>query len=368
MFLQSQNIFPASLLSRYGIAGLPVEVGYFIVAAAGMLILSLLAMVFLYIRRWQMNSLEEKKVDIKFKYQYFIYDALVREHNRDDVPSVELIINRFKQEELNSHLKKQIMTDLLIELKRSFKGTVATQFVQLYQGLGLEKHALAKLQKNDTVSKVQGIRELSELAPESTELHDTTASWQGTPNRYLADEARVAAIKAYAASMFSFLDEMQEPASEWLEVQLYHVLHNMQDDRRLVLAQWLSRENPYGLRLILRLISALKQRESAREVIHMLHHKDDQVKMEALSALRSMALHQACSQIFNLLDTENEQLKVAAVDCIGSMGHDYHARLLRPLLQSDSPTLREAALQAVSTITCRTEQQSQPNYSETTNR
>lgn len=367
MYIQAQ--LSATILSQYGLADLPTEARYFVVAAVVMLALSILAMLSLYLRRWWMNKLEKKKADIKFRYQYFIYDALVGKRNHEDMPSVELIINRFRKEEMDSPLKKQIMTDLLIELKRSFNGASARQFINLYKGLGLQDHGIAKLQKRSGISRVGGIRELSELAPDCPQLVQAIDKWQHSANRYVADEARLAAVRTQASSMFAFLDTIDQPAEAWLQIKLHRLLQNIPEEERPLLAQWLKLENPFALRLMLRLITELRQQESAQEVTSLLNAADDEVKKEALHCLSTLEVHEASSKIFNLLDTENEQLKVAAVQTIGQLGTGYHAHLLRPLLQADSPVVREATLQAISSISHRVDQEQQISapYSETSN-
>lgn len=367
MYLQAQ--IPATLWAQYGLADLPTEARYFVLAAAGMLSLSILAMLSLYLRRWWMNKQEKKKADIKFRYQYFIYDALVGKRNNEDMPSVELIINRFRQEELNSSLKKQIMTDLLIELKRSFTGTSAGQFVKLYHGLGLQAFAVAKLRKSGSVSRIQGLRELSELAPDNPQLAQAITQWQDAANPYLADEARLAAIRTQSACMFSFLQKMRQPAGEWLQINLHRLLRGIPETQRPVLAQWLNQDNPFAARLILRLISVLKQQASVEKVISQLQHPDNEVKREALHCLLALEAREAVSKIFNLLDTENESLKLLAIQTIGALGSSYHARLLRPLLQSASQLVRDTTDQAINRIAQGSSQThpSQSPYSVTSN-
>jgi hypothetical protein len=326
-------------------------------------------MVILYLRRWWMNKLEKKKADIKFRYQYFIYDALVGKRNNEEMPSVEMIINRFRREELNSTLERQMMIDLLVELKRSFKGASAMQFVKLYQSFGLQKQSIAKFRKRNNISRIQGMRELSELAPDSKQLSEAIDRWQHSANQYLADEARLAAVRTRASSMFAFLDTMEKPAEEWLEIKLYRQLQSMSEEERPLLAPWLKSENPFALRLILRLIGALRQQASVQEVMSKLNFQDDEVKKEALHCLSLLEAREACSQIFNLLDTQNEQLKVVAIQTIGQLGTGYHAHLLRPLLQAESQVISETTIQAISSIKHRFDQEQPilPNYSVTSN-
>lgn len=350
MNFMQHTLQPAIVLFSYDLNQLPTEAQYFVIAALVMLMLSMLFMLMLYIRRWWMNARDKKKADLRFSYQYFIYDTLVGKRGKEPMPSVELLINRFRQEELNTSLKKQVMIDLLIELKRSFSGESARQFTRLYTGLELQNFSIAKLNKRDRISKIQALRELSELNHGCPSLEWAIKKWQLSEDTLLADEARLAAVRAGSPQMLQFLDRLQEPAGEWLQIQLHHLLTIMPEAERPRLSQWLQTDNPYTLSLVLRLIILLKQENDMEKVISLLHHPDDEVKREALNCLLVFEVRSASSTIFHLLDLNNEELQVAAVHAIGKLGNRFHAELLTPLLRRNSVALSEAAHQAISRI------------------
>ena len=341
---------PAIVLFSYDLNQLPTEARYFLIAAMGMLLLSVLFMLMLYVRRWWMNARDKKKADLRFSYQYFIYDTLVGKRGKEPMPSVELLINRFRQEELNTSLKKQVMIDLLIELKKSFSGSSAQQFSRLYTGLDLQKFSVEKLSRKDDISRIQGLRELSELDHGCPLLEWAIKEWQHAESTQLANEARLAAIRTGSPQMFHFLYGLHEPVEEWLQIQLHHLLTIMPKAERPQLSQWLQLDNPHTLCLVLRLITLLRQENAVEQVINLLHHPDDAVKGEALNCLLVFEVRSASSALFHLLDTDNEKLQVAAVRAIGKLGNHFHAELLKPLLKRNSAALSEAALQAISCI------------------
>ena len=347
----AQNTISLALvLFSYDMNQLPAEAKYLLLAALGMFVLSILFMLMLYLRRWWMIIRDKKKADLRFSYQYFIYDALVGKRGNEAMPSVELIIGRFRQEKMKAPLQKQVMIDLLIELKKSFSGESARQFARLYTGLGLEQYSIAKLKRKDAISRIQGLRELSELNHSCPHLEEAISKWQFSEVKHLADEARLAAVRAGSPQMFQFLDKLRRPVDEWLKIQLHHLLNIMPEAERPRLDQWLRDDNPYALLLALELITLTRQEISVEQVIPLLHHQDDAIKEKTLDLLLVFEMKHACSAIFHLLDTDNKRLQIAALHAIGKLGNRYHAELLGPLLQRKSAKISDAAHQAISSI------------------
>jgi len=264
--------------------------------------------------------------------------------------SVEMIINRFRHEKLQTRLEKQVMIDLLIDLKKSFSGESAQQFGQLYRGLALHALSTAKLNRRDRLSKIKGLRELSELSPDCEQLSWAIKEWQSSDDTLLADEARLAAVRAGSPQMFDFLRDLNKPAGDWLQIQLHYLLSVMDEASQPDLSKWLQGENPYALQLVLRLITLLHQPTELEKVVPLLHHQDDATKRATLRFLENFEAREACSTIFHLLDAQDEKLQIAAVNTIGKLGNHYHAELLRPLLKRDSYALREATQQAIISI------------------
>ena len=348
---QLLHIVYASVVSIVDrVLNLPKEPRYFLIAAITMLLFSIVAMAALYLRRWQMNIKEKRKAALRFRYQYFIYDAIAGKQKDKEFSSVEMIVNRFKREELNTTTKKQIMIDLLIELKQSFSGESARQFAHLYTGLGLHNHSIKLLSSTNHINRIKGMREMSELDYHCSALEKAIAKWQNSEDQLLANEARLAALRSNSSLKFGFLKDNSQPVDEWLYLQIHRQLTLTPSDKRPLLAQWLKGNNPHAIRFILSMIRDLEQYQSVIEVIPLLYHTDDKVKLAAIHCLEYLSVKEAASPLFNVLDSEDEQLRIAAIVAIGHLGKMYHSKLLRPLLKSDSPLISEAALNAINKI------------------
>lgn len=330
------------------------EVRYFILIAILLILCSSILILILYARRWYLLSLEKKQAALKFRFQYFIYDALVESSKQEVLSSTDLIVNKFKRHELNTRMEKQLMIDLMIELKKSFSGNSKTQFQHLYLCLSLHHESIAKLSSRNTLQKIEGVRELSEIGYDCPELENAFKEWQTSSHSLLADEVKLAAIKSGSAHMLSFLYQQKEPLSEWLQIQLRHHLETLPKEKIPDFHQWLSVKENSSIRFVLQMIAAFNQEEAIKHIIPLLYHAADEVKIEAVRSLEALSAKQQISTFFNLLDTDNELLKITSIHAIGTLGHAFHANLLKPLLRQHSPQIRFAAEQAINRIQSKT--------------
>lgn len=328
----------------------PAEVRYFMLTAMLLILLSTMLIIVLYSRRWYLLSREKKEKELKFRFQYFIYDALVESSKQEVLSSTDLIVNKFKRHELNSPLEKQLMIDLMIELKKSFSGNSKKQFHHLYLCLGLHHESISKLSSRNISQKIKGIRELSEIGYNCPELEIAFKEWQTSPYTLLADEVKIAAIRSSSVFMLSFLSKQKEPLSDWLQIQLRYHLKALPDDKVPAFLHWLNVQEFSSIKFILEMIAFFKQEDAIEYITPLLHHADDPVKIEAVKALESLEARKQTGALFNLLDTDNELLKIRAIRAIGTLGHAFHANLLRPLLLQKSPEVSKAAEQAIAMI------------------
>ncbi|WPP48244.1 HEAT repeat domain-containing protein [Catalinimonas niigatensis] len=323
------------------------EVRYFMLTAMLLILLSTILIMVLYLRRLYLLSREKKEKELKFRFQYFIYDALVESSKQEVLSSTDLIVNKFKRHELNSSLEKQLMIDLMIELKKSFSGNSKKQFQHLYLCLGLHHESIAKLSSRNISEKIKGVRELSEIGYNCAELEIAFKEWQTSPYTLLADEVKIAAIRSGSVHMLSFLTQQKEPLSDWLQIQIRYHLKALPDEKVPAFLHWLNVQEYSSIKLVLEMIAIYKQEDAIEYITPILHHADDAIKIEAVKALESLEARKQTGAIFNLLDTDNEVLKIKAIHAIGELGYAFHANLLRPLLFQHSPEVRKAAEQAI---------------------
>jgi len=337
----------------YALYFLPTEVRFFIQAAMALLLCSACLMITLYLRRWYLNAKENKQKDLKFRFQYFIYDALVESSKQEVLSSTAMIVRKFKQHELNSAMEKQLMINLMIELKKNFSGNAKKQFEHLYVCLGLHHISVAKLRSSNIQERIKGIRELSEMNYQCEALERALTEWQLSPHEQLADEVKIAAIKCQSSHMLSFLNNQDTPLSDWLQIQLRYHLEALPAEQRPNFSQWLNAPSPSAIVFVLQMIVLFQQKGCVKQISQLLHHSSDTVKSAAIGALEQLEAREEAGALFNVLDTNNTELKIEALHAIGLLGQLFHAKLLNPLLQHPSAKIKRASQRAISRINAR---------------
>ncbi len=338
------------------------EVRYFILTALLLIILSIGFVAVLYSRRWYLLSREKKWSALKFRFQFFIYDALVERSKQEVLSSTDLIVNKFKQHELKSGTEKQLMIDLMIELKKSFSGNSKKQFQHLYICLGLHHISIAKLTSSNKLEKIKGIRELSEMEYHCEALEHAFKNWQSCPDTLLADEVKLAAIRSGSIHMLYFLYYQKEPLSQWLCLQLQYHLEALPHEKLPRLIYWLNVQETSSIVFVLRMIALFKQ-VAAEHVIPLLNHPVDEVCMEAINTLEVLEARQYVDVLFNLLEVEQEDVKIQAIQAIGKLGNSFHANLLKSLLRQQAEQVTFAVKAAIELIDFKDSSNKSTHYS-----
>ncbi|MFP4090581.1 MAG: HEAT repeat domain-containing protein [Cyclobacteriaceae bacterium] len=327
------------------------EVACYLAFALLLVLLSLGLIITLYLHRAHSLSREQKYRELRFRYQYFIYDALVEgQAGGSQDTAQQRIIARFRDEELTSPLRKQVMIDLMIELKKSFTGKASWQFIELYYSLGLVNFSKAKLKKRSWQAKASGLRELSEMNCTDAEINALIIRWQKHKNACMAEEARIAAIRMHTFASLSFLDQHREILLPIQQLRLQHYLTSLPKEQLPDFTRWLSSTNESVVLFSLHMIVKLEQTTSYEKITSLFRHPSHQVKMEAIEAVKHLNISTATGKLFDIFDYNDEVLKVAALEAIGKLGSTFHASLLQPLAVHAAPPVRTSAARAIQDI------------------
>jgi hypothetical protein len=333
-------------------------VGAYMLFALCLLMISVLLLIVAYAHRARSLQREQRYRELRFKYQYFIYDALVEGQSGDvQLGTQERIIARFKDDELTSAIRQQVMTNLLIELKKSFSGRAARQFEELYYALGLVHFSKTKLQKRDWQQKAAGLRELSEMQCTDPEVIQIVSRWQAHEQPLLAEEARIAAIRIKFVSLLELLDRQKEELLPMQALRMQHHFASLPEEEMPDFSRWLQSENESIVLFALKMIEEQQQATAYGEIPKLFAHSSERLVTRAIEAAGRLEVKSAVPALFNLLDHENEQIRIASLRAIGALGTQYHAELLQPIARHAAPCQRTAAASAIHHIRRRCEEQ-----------
>lgn len=307
--------------------------------------LGLLFITILYARRILISRKDKKIKDLKFRYQYLIYEALI-ESQAGNGTTNQLIIEKLKKDVRQTSLHKQVLVDLIIDLKKNFSGESEKQFIQLYHALNLSRFSLAKLEAKRWDIQAKGIRELTEMSPDHYETQLAITGLRSAKSRAVAQEAQLASVRM-EKNPLSFLRDLQHPLTEWQQIHLHNSL--LKTDRKFLpdFTQWLSSANEGVVLFALKMIADFEQQKAEEQVVQCLQHDYISVREEAIRTLIRFRASHTLPHILETCRSCSEDIYLAAIKAAGRMGNTQHVALLEPLLQHPLGKIRLASEHAI---------------------
>ncbi|MEQ9439044.1 MAG: HEAT repeat domain-containing protein [Cyclobacteriaceae bacterium] len=321
---------------------------YWLLAAAiALLAFGCLTLILIvYSRRTFSLMQERKKNDLRFRYQYFLYDALV-ESQKNSIDFQHVVLTLFQEENKKHKLDKQVLMKLLIDLKRSFTGSSEAQLLQLAKDLQLPEYAYQKLQNRRWSTQAQGIRELSAIHVSDKAYQSEIAELRTSSNLMLSQEAQISLVKLSNPPDLSFLNDLRTPLSHWHQIHLYHHLRTVNKEFLPDFGRWLSSENESIVIFSLRMMAEFEQRYHTEVVLQQLGHNSGAITLEAIRTVKQLRLTQAVDALVSLLQHNNPKVQLASLQAIGQLGSIQHLSYLNPLLTHQDYWIRRTAQDAI---------------------
>ena len=179
--------------------------------------------------------------------------------------------------------KRKLVSQILMELRKDVSGTPRTRLQNLYMDLGLHSDAFKKLQSRRWARVAKGIEELMDM--QVALAYYIVKKYINHGNSVVRKQAQLAIISLRDEGLEYFMDMASGPVSEWQQMGIMEVLGRKEDFKPPFFAKWLHGTNEDILLLVLRLISAYEQRESARQVNPLLAHPNREIRLAALECI-----------------------------------------------------------------------------------
>ncbi len=320
--------------------------------AAFLLSTCLVLVIVLYIHRTLSVIREKKKSDLQFRYQYLLYDALVETQAENASNSfLEVALELFQREKKqNKYLDPQILTDIILNLKKSLTGSAQNQLLSLAHALELPKYSLKKLREQNTSARTQGLHEISAMQVNQPEVKEEIKSLHPSDASHMAQEVILTLAKLESAPDLAFLSNLDTPLSELLQIRLHHHLRSV--DRHCLpnFSQWLDSENESIILFALRMIAEFQQHSAAQSVLHQLSNSSPSVITEAIKTVDQLQLVEAIPILMSLVQHEDTDVQLASLQAISKLGNHQQTAGLDSLSQHPNYWVRRASSKAVARL------------------
>nr|WP_314895529.1 HEAT repeat domain-containing protein [uncultured Flavobacterium sp.] len=271
----------------------------------------IILMLIMYLKYLRNHLRENEKIEAKYQEDYESYlVTYLYSGNEDGTFSSEqqLIINELKKCVADS-FKRKIIISTLLKLRNEISGETAESIDKLFIKLGLLRYSLAKLRNEKWDIIAIGIRELTQFKIKG--VHKIIMNNINHPKREVRKEMQLYLVHLYAFKGLDFLNVLETSLSEWDQIQLLEVLQLNNDTEIADIRPWLKSSNDSVVIFTLKLAKVYNQFEAKEELIELLNHKSEDVRVNVISALSHLNIVEAKNILKNNFNERSHEEQIA---------------------------------------------------------
>lgn len=271
----------------------------------------IILMLIMYLKYLRNHLRENEKIKAKYQEDYESYlVTYLYSGNEDGSFSSEqqLIINELKKC-IADPFKRKIIISTLLKLRNEISGEIAESIDKLFIKLGLLRYSLAKLRNEKWDIIAIGIRELTQFKIKG--VHKIIMNNINHPKREIRKEMQLYLVHLYAFKGLDFLNVLETSLSEWDQIQLLEVLQLNNDTEIADIRPWLKSSNDSVINFTLKLAKVYNQFEAKEELIELLNHKNEDVRVNVISALSYLNIVEAKNILKNNFNERSHEEQIA---------------------------------------------------------
>ncbi len=250
---------------------------------------------------------------------------------------------------LKSDFNRQVLSEILLDLRKDVSGDAQKRLMKLYQDLGLHQDAFVKLKswRWEVISK--GISELTQMRVE--ESYSFITKFINDKRGTIRKQAEIATVTLKNEGIDYFLDTTKYRISEWQQLKLLDVLRNQEDFEPPRFKAWLTSNNKFVVLFALRLIKYYNQNDVIASLIELIKHKNNQIKDEAIACIKEFNVVEALGTLKLVFWKSSVDIKISILGAITVLGTEVDLEFLRLIENKESNFLvRSKAISSINTI------------------
>ncbi len=264
---------------------------------------------------------------------FLFYNAEASEEGHKDYIAQKVRIRQMLKDPLN----REVLSEILLDLRKDLTGDVQLQLFELYQDLGLHMDAFKKLKSWRWEVVSQGIEALTEMRV--TLAYTFIKSFVNDKRGVIRKQAQLATVTLKPEGISYFLDTARYRISEWQQLNLLDILRHKKDFIPPSFKSWLISKNTDVVLFALRLIKYYNQSDANEELIQLARHKSNRVKMEVIECIDKFHIYEALDTLKAVFPKCNSEVKIAILTTIANMGSEADLEFLDKISRKDSSFL-----------------------------
>jgi HEAT repeat protein len=262
-------------------------------------------LVFILLNRTRMEKEASLREYLMEKYQAMIIDYLFG----NTQPREFLVI-------ASDNFRRQVLIEQMIDVSINLKGDTGLKLVELYKQLDLDKDSIARARSKKWHLKIKGFRELAFM--DIKEANDEIYKALNSANEILRMEAQIALVRLSDENPFEFLFHLTRPFSLWEQITLYELMvqHEIPPP---AFRQWIDSHNDTVVMFSLRMIREFKQMEAEPDVIKILSHPSENVRLLAVQVAGDLKMRSSLNTLKHMYKNQDYKICLEIVRSMGKM-------------------------------------------------
>ena len=301
---------------------------------------TLLLTIFLLFKRIHYEHNKPFREAINNKAQTFLTEIILS--NPDD-ENFRTQLSAFKKEiPLHKVWCKRMIINDMISFRRSLKGKASEQINILYQALNLDKYSAGLIRDFRSFYKCEGFYQFQALDYKKGSA--MIKPYLKHPNTVIRSNAKMAYI-SLSENHLESLKEQSSGISHLNTIKIMDILHEKKIAIPKNIDQWIETENSSVTKLGLKIMVYYNYRKQAKGIIALIHHEDDSLKKEAITAIRELFLIEAKTDLTLLFDKVSLEVQLEILETLTVIGDEIIIPFLENIIRT--ATNKDKKLKAV---------------------
>lgn len=229
----------------------------------------------------------------------------------------------------NRRLNRKILTEVLLVFKENLRGEMDTQISQIYRMLGLQKDSLSMLKSYFYHRKIEGLKALTNLDPESAK--EILPKFLNNKHLQVRTEAQVSYVRLHPENPFDFLKTLTSPFPRWTQLSAFHIFRLYQIPVPAFI-EFINSGVPTVRNFSLRMINFFQQLENASAIQNLLDSPYEATRTLAIKAVNDLRLYDSRNKVKEMYELETAVNKIEIIKAIKNIGDQDDFKFLESII------------------------------------
>ena len=297
-------------------------------------VLSIIYFIGVFLIRNRITSTNNRTKDKKIEFSPMINEFLFYEDSNTKEEKMNYLNLKIQIRELiKNDFDRQVLTEVLLDLRKDLSGQSQAVLIDLYKDLGLHNDAYNKLGSRKWQVVSSGILELTTMEVE--EAYGLIIKFINHRQSTIRKQAEIAVVNLKEEGIKYFLDNTKYKIAEWQQLKLLDVLRHKPNFNAPQFGLWLTATNTHVVLFSLRLIKYYNQNEAEQSIITLLKHKNRDIQAEAIECIKDFHFVSALPTLKLVYPKASHDIKIAILDAIGEIGSKNEVAFLEYLASTE---------------------------------